>query len=258
MVELTLVHLYPDLMNLYGDQGNIIALQKRCAWRGIQLHVVKVSLGDAFPSDTADMVFIGGGQDYEQSILQEDVLTLKKDALIAAIENNIVFLAICGGFQLLGEYYETADGKRIACLGALDHYTVAGKKRLIGNLVFQGTVFQGAVFKGADSNSKDSSYLIGFENHSGKTYLGPSLQPLGKVLYGHGNNGEDGFEGVVYKNTFGSYGHGSLLPKNPAFTDLLITRALKRKYPDYEGLAPLPDTFETKAREGLLRRFLKL
>lgn len=246
MLELTLIHLYPDLMNLYGDRGNIVALTRRCEWRGIRLTTLPVSLGDPFDPDRADLVFIGGGQDYEQSILQEDVLTKKRDAIIRAVEADTVFLAICGGYQLMGHYYRTHDGKRIECLGAIDLHTIGGTKRLIGNLVFD-----------CPSLPEGGNRVVGFENHSGKTYLGTSVDPLGKVLYGNGNNGEDGTEGAVYRNVFCSYSHGSLLPKNPDLADLLLGRALKRRYPSYEGLPSLPDVMEGTARNGLLKRFLK-
>ena len=246
MMELTLIHLYPDLMNLYGDRGNIVALTRRCEWRGIRLTTVPVSLGDPFDSDRADLVFIGGGQDYEQGILQDDVLTKKRDEIIRAVETDVVFLAICGGYQLLGHYYRTNEGKRIECLGAIDVHTIGGTKRLIGNLVFA-----------CPALPEGDKRVIGFENHSGKTYLGSSVQPLGKVLHGNGNNGEDGTEGAQYRNVFCSYSHGSLLPKNPDLADLLIHRAMKRRYSSFEGLPPLPDALEQTARKSLLKRFLK-
>jgi lipid II isoglutaminyl synthase (glutamine-hydrolysing) len=246
MQELTLIHLYPDLMNLYGDRGNILALTRRCEWRGIRLHTIPVSLGDRFRSDQADLVFIGGGQDYEQGILQDDVLTKKRDEILKAVESDVVFLAICGGYQLLGHYYLTHEGKRIDCLGAIDAYTVGGTKRLIGNLVFACPFLP-----------EGGKMVVGFENHSGKTYRGPSLRPLGNVLYGNGNNAEDGTEGAAYRNVFCSYSHGSLLPKNPALADFLIGLAMKRRYPSFEGLTPLSDTLEQTARSGLLKRFLK-
>ena len=245
MYELTLYHLYPDLMNLYGDRGNIVALQRRCEWRGIHLEVVSASLGDPFDAGRADLVFIGGGQDYEQAILQEDVLTKKKDAILHAVSDNVVFLAICGGYQLLGSHYLTGEGERITCLGAIDVYTEAGKDRLIGNLVFDCPLLP-----------QDDRRVVGFENHSGKTFRGPDVQPLGKVLKGFGNTGHDGTEGAVYRNVFCSYSHGSLLPKNPALADLLVERALKRRYPGFDGLAPLPDNMERTARANLLKRFL--
>ena len=245
MHALTLYHLYPDLMNLYGDHGNIVALRRRCEWRGIRLEVVTASLGDPFDADRADLVFIGGGQDYEQAILQEDVLTKKKEDILRAVANDVVFLAICGGYQLMGSHYLTGEGKRIECLGAIDVHTEAGKKRLIGNLVFDCPLLP-----------EDGRRVVGFENHSGKTFRGPGVQPLGNVLHGFGNTGDDGTEGAVYRNVFCSYSHGSLLPKNPALADLLVERAMKRRYPGFEGLTPLPDDAERTARDNLLKRFL--
>lgn len=245
MYTLTLYHLYPDLMNLYGDRGNIVALQRRCEWRNIRLDVLPVSLGDPLDADRADLVFIGGGQDYEQAILQEDVLTKKKDDILRAISQDVVFLAICGGYQLLGSHYLTGGGKRIECLGAMDIHTEAGEKRLIGNLVFDCPFLP-----------EDGRRVVGFENHSGKTFRGPGVLPLGRVLHGCGNTGNDGTEGAVYRNVFCSYSHGSLLPKNPALADLLVERAMKRHYPEFEGLAALPDEMERTARANLLKRFL--
>jgi CobQ-like glutamine amidotransferase family enzyme len=243
MNELTICHLYPDLMNLYGDRGNVLALTRRSEWRGIQVKTVMVSLNDAFDASSYDIVFIGGGQDYEQSILQQDLMTGKKEAIIRAIEDDVVFLAICGGYQLLGSHYQTHEGQKIDCIGALDLWTQGGKKRMIGNLVF-------------DCPELTDSRIVGFENHSGKTYHGKSIKPLGKVLFGNGNNGEDSCEGARYRNVFCSYSHGSLLPKNPALTDHLLTLALKRKYADFTTLAPLDDHFEQAARTSLLKRFL--
>lgn len=245
MKKLTLIHLYPDLMNLYGDRGNIVALRRRCEWRGIGLDVVPVSLGDPFDADRADLVFIGGGQDYEQGILQDDALGGKRDAIVRAVASDVVFLAICGGYQLMGSHYVTGEGRRIECLGAIDVRTEAGKQRLIGNLVFECQLLP-----------EGDRRVVGFENHSGKTYRGPGVEPLGTVLHGFGNTGSDGTEGAVYRNVFGSYSHGSLLPKNPALADLLVSRAWHRRFPDAGPLSPLDDTLERKARDGLFKRFL--
>jgi CobQ-like glutamine amidotransferase family enzyme len=247
MYELTLCHLYPDLMNLYGDRGNIIALSKRCQWRGIDLKVIPVSLKDPFEYENYDIVFMGGGQDYEQAIIQEDLMQGKRQWIIEAVEAGKVFLGICGGLQLLGKYYRTHTGSEIECIGALNLWTHGGETRLIGNLVYEVDFLK---------DEHQSGYVIGFENHSGKTYLGDGVKPLGKVIKGFGNNGEDGFEGAVYKNVYCSYSHGSLLPKNPALTDHLIKLALLNKYPDFQGLEPLENTMENIARQSLLKRFL--
>ncbi len=247
MYELTLCHLYPDLMNLYGDRGNIIALSKRCQWRGIDVNIVPVSLGDSFDYENYDIIFMGGGQDYEQSIIQEDLMKGKRQRIIEAVEAGRVFLGICGGLQLLGKYYRTHTGSEIECIGALNLWTHGSDTRLIGNLVYEVEFLK---------DDRQSGYIIGFENHSGKTYLGEGVKPLGKVIKGFGNNSEDGFEGAVYRNTFCSYSHGSLLPKNPALTDHLLKLALLNKYPDFQGLDPLENETENIARKALLKRFL--
>jgi len=246
MYEINICHLYPDLLNLYGDRGNIICLSKRCEWRGIEVNVKGISIGDEFRYEDYDIMFIGGGQDYEQAILQEDLMNGKRQSIIEAVEAGKVFLAICGGFQLLGKYYRTHDGKDIECIGALNLWTHGGDTRLIGNLVYQVDFLKTKDYNG---------YVVGFENHGGKTYLGEGVKPLGKVVKGFGNNGEDGFEGAVYKNTFCTYSHGSLLPKNPALADHLIMLALLNKYPDFQGLDPINDTLENLARTTLIKRF---
>jgi len=246
MYNITICHMYPDLLNLYGDLGNIIALKKRLEWRGIEVTVKSVSLGDEFLPDEYDIVFLGGGQDYEQDILHQDLIKNKKKAVIDAIEKDVVFLCICGGYQLMGKYYISQNKKEIECLGAMDHWTINSEKRNIGNLIFS---IEGL-------KQYPDGYVVGFENHSGKTYLGNGVSPLGKVIYGCGNNGEDGYEGARYKNVFCSYSHGSLLPKNPGLTDELISLALKRKYKDFVSLQPLEDRFETSARETLIKRFI--
>ncbi|HEY8499846.1 MAG TPA: glutamine amidotransferase [Clostridia bacterium] len=247
MYQLSICHLYPDLLNLYGDYGNIQALKKRMEWRGIEANVYPVSLGDMFSSSDYDIVFMGGGQDYEQGILYTDLLEYKKEGISEAVENGVVFLCICGGYQLMGLYYKTPGGDEIPCLGIMNHWTIGNEKRMIGNLIFS---IEGL-------NQEPNGYAVGFENHSGRTYLGEEVSPLGKVIYGFGNNGEDGFEGARYKNVFCSYSHGSLLPKNPALTDELITLALKRKYKDFVSLQPLDDHLETKARINLIKRFIR-
>ncbi len=246
MYELNICHLYPDLLNLYGDRGNIISLSKRCQWRDIEVNVQNISIGDTFCYDGYDIIFMGGGQDYEQTILQDDLMNNKRKGIIEAVESGKVFLAICGGFQLLGKYYRTHTGKDIECIGALNLWTHAGETRLIGNLVFQVDFLK---------TQNHNGYVVGFENHAGKTYLGEGVKPLGKVIKGFGNNGEDGFEGAVYKNTFCTYSHGSLLPKNPALADHLIMLALLNKYPDFQGLAPLDDELENLTRNTLIKRF---
>ncbi len=245
MYTLNICHLYPDLLNLYGDRGNIMALLRRAQWRGIEVNISNISLGDDFQPENYDIIFLGGGQDYEQEILQQDVLQKKGPEIINAIKNDKVFLCICGGYQLLGNYYKTWDGKEINYLGAIDLWTIGGKKRMIGNTAYE--------FDFLKTESCDGR-IVGFENHSGRTYLGAGVKPLGKVIKGNGNNGEDQTEGAIYKNVFCTYSHGSLLPKNPAFTDHLLTIALKQKYSDFVSLMALDDEFELLAHNSMLKR----
>jgi lipid II isoglutaminyl synthase (glutamine-hydrolysing) len=245
MYELSICHLYPDLLNLYGDRGNIIALNRRAEWRGISVTTSNITLGDAFDAEKYDIIFLGGDQDYEQEIIQNDVLGSKGNEICNAITENRVFLCICGGYQLLGKYYKTWDGKEIEFLGALNLWTIGGRQRMIGNIVYECDLLKNESFDGR---------VVGFENHSGRTYLGPEVSPLGRVIHGNGNNGEDGFEGAIYKNVFCSYSHGSLLPKNPMLADHLISLALKRKYKDFVALQPLNDEFEERARSTMVKR----
>ncbi|AEB75432.1 CobB/CobQ domain protein glutamine amidotransferase [Clostridium botulinum BKT015925] len=232
--------MYPDLLNVYGDVGNILILRYRARNRGIKTNVFNVSLNDKFDPKKYDIVFFGGGQDYEQSIVSNDLKKNKKSSIIEYIESNKVFLSVCGGYQLLGKYYVTPSGEELEGLNALDIYTTSGKKRFIGNTVIYNKEFK--------------ETYVGFENHSGKTYIG-SLKPLGKVLLGFGNNGEDHSEGCIYKNTFCTYFHGSLLSKNPELADRLISLALKNKYGKF-SLPKLDDTYELKAKEFIIKREL--
>lgn len=245
MWELDICHLYPDLLNLYGDRGNVIAIQKRCEWRGIRTRVSPVSIGDPFDAERYDIVLLGGGQDYEQKILQPDLLLQKGSEIRNYITHGGVVLAICGGYQLLGNFYQTPDGEQLKFLGALDFATFGGKKRMIGNIVFQCRLLK--------SGNRDG-ILAGFENHSGKTFLGPGVKPLGRVLRGHGNNGRDHTEGALFRNTICSYGHGSLLPKNPALTDYLIGTAFRRKYGVSAPTAMTDDSLEKLAHAAACRR----
>ena len=243
-MELKICHLYPDVLNLYGDRGNILCLRRRLNWRGIGVTVERSGIGDPLSLDGCDLVFIGGGQDFEQEVLLDDLHTGKDAEIQAAIDDGVTFLAICGGFQMLGRSYETYDGHRCDFIGALDLHTVGSRERMIGNYMFRC---------GEESGG---STVVGFENHSGKTYLGPGLSPLGTVLSGFGNNGADGGEGVRFRNVFGTYSHGPLLPKNPALCDFLLETALTRKYGSAE-LAPLDDTAELTAHGEMVRRLGK-
>ncbi len=213
---LTLGHLYPDQLNLYGDRGNILVFQQRCQQRGIDLRVVSLGIGDALDPSEYDMLFIGGGQDKEQAPVAQDLYDIKGIGLWAAIEDDMPVLAVCGGYQLLANYYRPAEGPDMRGLGVFDAWTIhkgARTPRCIGDVAIRW----------------NGMTLVGFENHGGRTYLG-TAKPFGKVLKGHGNNSEDGTEGAIYRNTYGTYLHGSLLPKNPHFADHLIRLALQRKY----------------------------
>lgn len=234
-----IAHLYPDLLNLYGDRGNIMCLQYRCRQRGIQVTVDEISVGDPFDHTKYDLLFIGGGQDFEQEVLLEDLHRGKDEEIRRAVADGTVVLAICGGYQMLGKYYQTYTGERLDYIGAVDFYTVGEKERLIGNYAFD----------------TEFGRMIGFENHSGRTYLGKGVAPLGKMVSGYGNNGRDGTEGVHYKNTFCTYSHGPVLPKNPALADKLIETAMRRRDPSFV-LTPLDDSAEDFARDQVERLYI--
>ncbi|MTV48477.1 glutamine amidotransferase [Heliobacillus mobilis] len=243
---LTLIHLYPDLLNLYGDRGNIITLRRRCEWRGITLQVHSASLGEKAAFDDADLVFMGGGSDREQTLLFQDFQQHKGPALVEAAEGGLPLLSVCGGYQLLGLYYRTHTGEEMPGLGLFDAWTEAGSTRLIGNVVAQAPLLG------------EQATLVGFENHSGRTFLGSrgGIQPLAQVTAGFGNNGDDQGEGAVYKNAVGTYLHGPVLPKNPALADWLLSKALERRYGG-GSLSTLQDTWENRAHLSVAQRFGK-
>jgi CobQ-like glutamine amidotransferase family enzyme len=237
--SLRLGHLYPRLMNVYGDRGNIICLERRCRRRGIDLLVTPLDLRDPMEAGQFDMLFMGGAQDNEQRLVSEDLVHIKGQPLKEAVEDGVVLLVVCGGYQLAGHYYRGADGIELSGAGVLDLHTVhpgPSAKRLIGNLL--------AEWEGGE--------LVGFENHGGRTYLGSGCRPLARVLCGFGNDGESGYEGARYNNAFGTYLHGPLLPKNPGFADVLIATALERRYGD-AALPPLDDELETLAHAAAAR-----
>ncbi len=237
---LNICHLYPDVLNLYGDTGNITCIAQRLHWRGFDCHVEEKPIGEKLNAGHYDLFFIGGGQDFEQEVLLKDAKENKRAEILKAIDEEKVLLAICGGYQILGNYYRTWDGQEHEFMGCLDVYTQGQKERLIGNYMFTCEELGGKV-------------VVGFENHSGKTYLNQGVTPIGKVLSGNGNNGEDGMEGARYKNVFATYSHGPLLPKNPEFCDLLIKKALKRKY-GTDFLEELDDEREQKAHDYMYQR----
>jgi CobQ-like glutamine amidotransferase family enzyme len=251
--------LYPDLMNIYADRGNLIVLERRCAWRGIGFELLASGLGERLDGDAHDLFYIGGGQDRDQRLCAADLLASKRVGLQAAAARGAVVLGVCGGYQLLGHSYIVGD-EEIPGVGLLDVRTVreAGP-RLIGNVAIEVSldaersatadaspaqeVFKGAAYGG-------DRVLAGFENHGGRTYLGAGQMPLGRVLKGYGNDGRSGFEGARTANTIGTYLHGPLLPKNAWFADWLIARALGLQPRELE---PLEDAIEQRTHQSALR-----
>ena len=245
-MKLTVHHLYADMMNLYGDRGNVISIKKRCEWRGIPVEVVDVGLGEGIEPTDCDLFLFGGGQDREQTLLVEDLAGKKGADLRAIVEDGGVVLGVCGGYQMMGHYYQTPEGEKLPGLAVFDLHTEPRKpdqERLIGNVL--------ARVRGPEDDSWRE--IVGFENHGGRTYLGDNLEPLGEVVVGFGNNGEDGTEGARRLNAYGTYLHGSLLPKNPWLTDQLILNALRRVDENFE-LEPLDDAAERVAFESVAAR----
>lgn len=255
--KLVIGWLYPELMSTYGDRGNIIVLQKRCEWRGIKTEILKLDLHfNPNQLTQCDLLFMGGAQDRQQQIVSEDLLK-KRSKLKEIIEKEIPGLYICGAYQFLGKYYKEADGTTIPGLDIFDLHTEnpgTNYPRLIGNIAISTSDLIGSAGVNTHSPQGCEYKLVGFENHGGRTYLGKNIKPLGKVIKGFGNNGEDLTEGAVYKNSFGSYLHGPILPKNPAFADHLIKLALEKKYGSPINLSPIDDNLETQAREAIAKR----
>lgn len=234
-MELRIAHLYAHFLNIYGDRGNIIALSQRARWRNIDVKCEAIDLGSEIDPSYYDFYFVGGGQDKQQIVIAEDLLK-KATVLKEATAGGAVILSVCGGYQLLGHYYRPHEGPELKGISLVDAYTVAGNRRMIGNVIIK---------------RDDGTTLVGFENHSGKTYLGSGVSPLGKVVVGNGNNGEDKMEGLAAGTVYGTYLHGSLLPKNPDFADKLLSQALSRRYGNV-NLAPLEDTLESQAHKRAL------
>jgi len=246
--------MYPDAMNLYGDYGNILALVKRCKWRGIMAEVKKISIGDTANFNDADLIFLGGGQDRGQKHISDD-LHMRGPKIKEEIEEGLATLTICGGYQLFGKYFKTLSGDVIPGIGVFDAWTEAGKKRLTGNVIIDcRKISSDWVIKENFSSETFHTTLVGFENHSGRTYLGPKAKPLGEIIKGYGNSGDKSFEGAVYKNAIGTYLHGPLLPKNAWLTDHLIMSALKRRYDTSITLKPLNDKLENEAHKFAKKR----
>ncbi len=233
---LTILQLYARDMNIYGDNGNVLVLKRRAEWHGYDVTIIAYNPGDPFPTDV-DIVVGGGGQDSGQDKIQADLLHIGPH-LKELADDNVPMIVICGLYQLFGKFFKTQDGHTIPGIGLLDIETVAGPERLIGNIV---------------SRSDEFGDIVGYENHSGQTFLGSQVEPLGTIVRGAGNNGRDDFEGARYKNIIGSYLHGSLLPKNPAIADWLIAQAAARKYGNFSPATP-DDRFAMLAREHAMKR----
>jgi CobQ-like glutamine amidotransferase family enzyme len=226
-------HLYPDYLNIYADRGNIAVLRVRARARGHELEVVPVGIGDAVP-DGVDLFYIGGGQDREQVLVAAD-LTAKGELLSDAVANGAAFLAVCGGYQLLGRFYRDRSGEELPGIGLLPLHTIAGDRRMIGDVLL-------------DCGWAGKT-LAGFENHAGRTHLDAGAEPLGRVLAGHGNDGSSGYEGCRHGRVYGTYLHGPLLPRNPWFADRMLADALAHRTGEDVELAPLPDELELQAHD---------
>jgi lipid II isoglutaminyl synthase (glutamine-hydrolysing) len=251
-MKLVLGYLYPSVMSQYGDRGNVLTIQRRCQWRGIDVEVDNLEVGDRVDPDRVDLLLVGGGADTHQRLVCEDLLRVKGDGIRRAVEDGAAAFAVCAGYQLWGHYYRTATGDELPGLGVfpahtvhraaqtgtrLDTITKAGSVRAVGNLVVRW----------------GSKVLVGFENHGGRTYLDEGARPFGRVLAGAGNNCEDGLEGCVHNNAIGTYMHGPAFPKNPALADHLIKTALTRRYGSVT-LDRLDDARETTARQRALQQ----
>ena len=236
---LTIHHLYADMMNLYGDRGNVISIKKRCQWRGIPVEVIDVGLTERIRPTGCDLFLFGGGQDREQALLAEDLSGSKGADLRAIVEDGGVVLGVCGGYQLMGHSYETPEGQKLPGVGIFDLHTEPRRpkeERLIGNVLVRVRA----------PETGETREIVGFENHGGRTYLGEDVKPLGEVIVGYGNNGKDGTEGARRLNAYGTYLHGSLLPKNPWLTDQFILNAMRQTDDPFE-LEPLDNAMERAA-----------
>ncbi len=240
-LELRVLWLYPEHMNIYADRGNIALLERRCQWRGIRFTLARAGPGDSIDPGAHDLLYMGGGQDRDQALVARDLAGGKREALAQAVDRGAALLAVCGGYQLLGHSY-ALGGETLPGLGLVDLETVREPgPRLIGNVVIEADVGDGP------------ERIAGFENHGGRTHLGPGERPLGRVITGFGNNGRDGFEGVRRGRIVGTYLHGPLLPKNAALADRLIAWAIESRVGEAVALEPLEDSLEQRAHECALR-----
>lgn len=229
MSRIVIAHLYPQRMNIYGDTGNVIALRRRLEWRGIAHRVDEIRVAESYDFLNADVVVAGGGEDSSQVEVAADLLE-RGPAVRDAVDAGVAFLVVCGTYQLFGRRFVAADGSELPGIGVFGAETIAGAGRMIGNVVVES----------------EFGRLVGFENHGGRTILDPGQRPLGTVVKGHGNTDSGGDEGAVVANCFGTYLHGSVLPKNPRFADGLLRRAMERRHGDV-GLEPLDDALEALA-----------
>lgn len=247
--QLTIAWMYPDLMSTYGDRGNVIVLKKRCEWRDIGIKIEEITIATSTSKlKNVDLIFMGGAQDRQQKIAGPDFLHNKAPMMKSLIDAGIPALIVCAGYQAVGHYYKPYQGEPIPGPGILDLYTEHPgdqKERLVGNV--SGEIINPTEIAGTT--------IVGFENHGGRTYLGEKLKPFARVTSGGGNNGEDGYEGAVYRNTIGCYYHGPLLPKNPAVADWLIKKALEIKYQKKIELQILDNKLEKEAKKAVSQKF---
>jgi lipid II isoglutaminyl synthase (glutamine-hydrolysing) len=241
-MKVVIGHLYPDYLNIYADRGNIAVFERRAAWRGIELEVEEVGPGDEVRPGAHDLLYIGGGQDREQALIAPD-LAAKGESVKAAVETGAALLAVCGGYQLLGQFYRDRSGAELPGVGLFPLHTVAGDRRMIGDVLLECELEPGA-----------RRTLAGFENHAGRTYLDQGAEPLGRVVAGFGNDGESGFEGCRVGRALGTYLHGPLLPRNPWLADWLLAQALAHRLGEAPALEDLSDGLEAEAHAVSLAR----
>jgi CobQ-like glutamine amidotransferase family enzyme len=241
-MKIVVGHLYPDYLNIYADRGNIAVLARRAAWRAHELEVREVSVGDELVPGEHDLLYIGGGQDREQALVAQDLVT-KGEAVLGAVEGGAALLAVCGGYQLLGRSYRDFHGADLPGVGLFPHETVAGETRMIGDVLLECELEPG-----------ERRTLAGFENHAGRTVLDPGAEPLGRVVAGFGNDGQSGWEGCRVRRAVGTYLHGPLLPRNPWFADWLLAQALAHRLGEPPEFEALEDDLEHEAHAVSARR----